>query len=75
MGEKRNADKSLVGRKELKRTRHERPRHGNIKICGHNGVDWANCAQDRGKWHALVKDVMYSYLQAEDFALLGYYSA
>ena len=26
--------------------------------------------QDRGKWHALVKEVLY--LQVEDLALLGY---
>jgi hypothetical protein len=62
--EKRNVDRSLVGRPEGKRPL-GRPRRGwidNIKMglleVAWGGVDWIGLAQDRYSWRALVNAVM-----------------
>jgi hypothetical protein len=64
MGEKRNANRLLVGKPEGKRPL-ERPRRrwvDNIKMdlleIGWGGVDWIGLAQDRDKWKALANVVM-----------------
>jgi hypothetical protein len=64
MGEKKNADKLLVGKPEGKRPL-GRPTHkwvGNIKMdlleIGWGAVDWIGLARDRDKWRALVNVVM-----------------
>jgi hypothetical protein len=64
MGEKRNADRILVGKPEGKGPV-GRPRHrwvDNIKMdlreIGWDGMDWIDLAQDGGHWRALVNMVM-----------------
>jgi hypothetical protein len=64
MGEKRNAQRLLVGRPEGKRSL-GRPRrrwiHNNkmdLVEIGLNVVDWIGMAQDRYRWRALVNSVM-----------------
>jgi hypothetical protein len=64
MGEKRNANRLLVGKPEGKRPL-ERPRRrwvDNIRMyfgeVGWGDVDWIGLAQDRDRWRALVDAVM-----------------
>jgi hypothetical protein len=64
LGEKRNAYRLLVGKREGKRPL-GRLRHrwiDNIKMdlleIGLNIVDWIGLAQDRYRWRALVNSVM-----------------
>jgi hypothetical protein len=63
MGEKRNANRSLVGKPEEKRPL-RRPRCRwvvNIRMdlgeVGWGDVDWIGLAQDRSRWRALVNSV------------------
>jgi hypothetical protein len=64
MGEKRNADRLLVGKSEGKRPLGRTIRRWvyNIKMdlleIGWGGVDWIGLAHDRDKWRALVNAVM-----------------
>jgi hypothetical protein len=64
MGEMRNAYRILVGKPEGRRPL-GRPRRkwvDNMKMVlreiGWDDVDWADLAQDRDQWRALVKTVM-----------------
>jgi hypothetical protein len=64
MGEKRNANRILVGKPEGKRPL-GRPRRrwvGNIKMdlrdIEWDGMDWIDMVQDRDQWRALVNTVM-----------------
>jgi hypothetical protein len=64
MGDKRSANRVLVGRPEGKRPL-ERPRcrrKYNIKVdlqaVGWGGMDWIDLARDRNWWRALVNEVM-----------------
>jgi hypothetical protein len=63
-GEKRNAYRILVGKREGKRPlgRPKRKWVDNIEInlreIGWDGMDWINLAQDRDQWSALVNTVM-----------------
>jgi hypothetical protein len=64
MGEKRNANRILVGKPEGKRPL-GRPRRrcvNNIKMdlrdLGWRGMDWIDLAEDRDQWRALVNTVM-----------------
>jgi hypothetical protein len=64
MGEKRNANRILVGNPERKRPL-GRPRLrwvNNIKMdlreIGWHGRDWINLSQDRDQWTALMNAVM-----------------
>jgi hypothetical protein len=62
-GEKRNANRILVGEPEGKRPLGRARRwKDNIKMdlkqIGWRGMNWIDLAQDRGKWRALVKTVM-----------------
>jgi hypothetical protein len=64
IGEKRNADRILVGNPERKSPQ-GRPRRtwvDNIKInlrgIGWDGMDWIDLAQNREQWGALVNTVM-----------------
>jgi hypothetical protein len=63
MGERKNADRILVGNLEGRRPL-ERPRRrwlDNINMdpreIGWDGVDWIDVAQDRDQWRALVNAV------------------
>jgi hypothetical protein len=60
MGEKRNVNRLLVGKRPLGRPR--RRWVDNIKMdllqIGWGGVDWIGLAQDRDKWRAIVNAVM-----------------
>jgi hypothetical protein len=63
-GEKRNANRILVGKPEGK-TPIGRPTHrleDNTKVDlrerGWDGMDWIHLAQDRDQWRALVNTVM-----------------
>jgi hypothetical protein len=64
MGAKRNAYRILVGKPEGKRPlgRPKRRWVDNIRMdlgeIGWDGVDWADLAQDRDQWRALVNTVM-----------------
>jgi hypothetical protein len=64
MGEKRNANRLLVGKPEVKR-RLGRSRGrwvDNIRMdlgeVGWGDVDWIGLAQDRNRWRALVNSVL-----------------
>jgi hypothetical protein len=64
MGEKRNADRLLVGKPEGKRPL-GKPRHrwvDNIRMdlgeVGWGDVDWIGLAQDRNRWRAFVNSVL-----------------
>jgi hypothetical protein len=64
MGEKRNAYKLLVGKKEGKRPLGI-PRRSwvdnirmNLLEVGWGDVDWIDLAQDRDRWRALVNSVL-----------------
>jgi hypothetical protein len=64
MGEKRNAYRLLVGKRERKRPL-GRPRHrwvDNIRMdlgeVGWDDVDWIGLAKDRNRWRALVNSVL-----------------
>jgi hypothetical protein len=63
MGEKRNANRLLVGKPEGKRPL-EKPRHrwvNNIMDLGEvrwGDVDWNGLAQNRNRWRALVNSVL-----------------
>jgi hypothetical protein len=64
VGEKRNADRSLVGKPEVKRPL-SRPRRrwvDNIRTdlgeVGWGDMDWIGRAQDRNRWKALVNSVL-----------------
>jgi hypothetical protein len=63
-GEKRNADRLLVGKPDGKRPL-GRPRRRwvdgirmDLREIGWDGVDWIDLAQDRDQWRALVNTVM-----------------
>jgi hypothetical protein len=64
MGEKRNANRILVGKPEGKRPlgRTRRRSVYNIKMdlreIGWDGMDWIDLTQDRDQWRALVNTVM-----------------
>jgi hypothetical protein len=64
MGEKRNANRLLVGKPEGNRPLGKsRPRWvDNIKVdgmeIGCGGVDWIGLAQDSGNWRSLVNVIM-----------------
>jgi hypothetical protein len=64
MGEKRNADRILVGKPEGKKPLGTPKRRSgyNIKMdlreIGWDGMDWIDLAQDRDLWRALVNAVM-----------------
>jgi hypothetical protein len=64
MGVKRNASRILVGKPEGKRPLgRKRSRWvGNINMylreIGCGGMDWIDLAQDRGRWRALVNEVI-----------------
>jgi hypothetical protein len=64
MGEKRNAYRVLVGKREGKRPlgRPRRRWEDNIKMdireIGWGGMDWIDLAQDMDQWWALVNTVM-----------------
>jgi hypothetical protein len=64
MGEKRNADRILVGNPEGKRPL-GRPRRRwvdsirmDLREIGWDGGDWIDLAQNRDQWRALVRAVM-----------------
>jgi hypothetical protein len=64
LGEKQNAYRIVVGKREAKRPlgRPIRRWVDNIKMdlreIGWDGVDWIDLAQDRDQWRALVNTVM-----------------
>jgi hypothetical protein len=64
MGQKRNANRVLVGKPEGKRSLgiFRRGREENVKIdlreTGWDGMDWLHLAQDRDQWRYLVNTVM-----------------
>jgi hypothetical protein len=64
IGERRNANKILVGDPEGKRPL-GRPRHRwvdnsktDLREIGWGGMDWLDLAQDRDQWRAIVNTVM-----------------
>jgi len=64
MGERRDANRVLVGKPEGKRAlgRPMRRWEDNIKMdiqeVGYGGMDWIEVTQDRDRWWALVNAVM-----------------
>jgi hypothetical protein len=56
MGEKRNANRILLGKPEGKKPlgRTRRRWVNNIKIDLRDGMDWIDLAQDRDRWRAFV---------------------
>jgi hypothetical protein len=57
MGEKRNAYRLLVGKRQLGRRRWVDNIRMDLGEVGWGDVDWIGLAQDRNRWRALVNAV------------------
>jgi hypothetical protein len=58
MGDKRNADRILVGKPEGKRHRWVDNIKMDLREIGIDDIDWIDLAQDRDQWRALLNTVM-----------------